>query len=226
MNTLSGRRWRFLLLSALVAGVSLVGTLESHAQRTTSEARVGVGIRVGPIAQIEFPQGTGFVLDIPSREEGLADRGPFSPQRAPHVDTAQIPFTVIGNAWVTVSVEPGAVLESPPGGPVGRAFPDGPVGMARPDDPFGPNQGVELPYRLWIEFPEASSARLAAGLGNPSGRNPTEHSISRANVASGPVSGIVHVVPGVTWGEIASRSFVNPGLYRGDVQVTITATEE
>ena len=212
-----------------MTGAMVVALLAPLSQRTfaaSDTASVTISIQIGPIAEIDFPQGTGFELYIPSREEGLAGRGPFPRGEEPHVDTAQIPFTVIGNAWVTVEAAPGAVLEPPPGGPVGRAFGDAPVGKAFPDDPDGPNQGVELPYRLWIEFPEGSSARSPAGLGNPSGRNPTEHSISRANVASGPVSGIVHVVPGVIWGEIASQHFDNPGRYRGEVQVTITATEK
>lgn len=225
MQTLHVRWSFFLLFLAAFAGVSLHGNLEGKAQQTTSQTRAAVGIRVGPVAQIDFPQGTGFLLDIPSRVEGLAGRGPVASVHAPHVDAATIPFTVTGNAWVMVSVEPAAVLASPPGSPVGRAFPDGPVGRALPDDPSGPNQGVELPYRLWIEFPSANAARSPAGLGNPSGGNPAQHSMSRANVADGPVAGIVHVVPSVTWGEIASRRFASPGLYRGEVQVTVTATE-
>ena len=210
--------------SALLLGALVGAGFEARAQQGRDTATVGVQIQIGPIAQLDFPEGTGFELYIPSREEGLAGSGPFPRGEEPHVDTAQIPFTVIGNAWVTVEAAPGAVLEPPPGGPVGRAFGDAPVGKAFPDDPD--NQGVELPYRLWIEFPEGSSAHSPAGLGNPSGRNPTEHSISSANVARGPVSGIVHVVPGVIWGEIASQHFDNPGRYRGEVQVTITATEK
>lgn len=215
-------RWSFIqLFSAAFASFLLHGSHEGQAQ----PIRAGVGIRVGPIAQIDFPQGTGFLLDIPSRAEGLAGRGPFASGQAPHVDTVTIPFTVAGNAWVIVSVEPGSVQGARSGGPVGRAFIDSLVGRALPDDPSGPNQGVELPYRLWVEFPATTSARPPAGLGNPSGGNPAPHNESRANVADGPVNGIVHVVPSVTWAEIASRRFVNPGLYRGDVQVTITAID-
>lgn len=220
-----GRWFCVLLLSVGFVGTLLFGALGSRAQQAAREAIVGVGIKVGAIAQIEFPQGTGFALDIPSRAEGIAGRGPSAPGRAPHVDTAQIPFSVTGNAWVTVSVEPGAVMGSPPVGPVGRAFPNDLVGKALPDDPSGPNKGVELPYQLWLEFPKASLASSPVGLGNPSGRNPAHHKVLRASVAKGPVFGIVHVVPGITWGEIASRNFDNPGLYFGSVQVTVTASE-
>jgi hypothetical protein len=216
MKTLPGRWSCVLLLPALLVGLSLLGAVESRAQQTTSKASVGVEIRVGPIAQIEFPQGTGFELYIPSRQEGLADQGPFSPARAPHVATAQIPFTVVGNAWAVVSALPADILQ---------VLPDGPVGKAFPGDPEGPNQGVELPYRLRLEFPEGTPVQPLAGLENPRGRNPTDDGTASANVASGPVFGVIHVIPDIIWGEIASGRFVNHGLYRGEVQVTIAATE-
>lgn len=187
-------RWSFFLLfSGAFASVSLHGSLEGQAQQATSQTRAAVGIRVGPIAQIDFPQGTGFVLVIPSREQGRGSRGPFTRGPAPHLDSAQIPFTITGNSWVTVTAEPGAFFTLPQRSPVGRALGDVPVGMALLDDPGVSGLKPAIPYTLWIEFPADRSGRSPTGLGNPSGKNPTKYSALQASVANGPISGIVHV---------------------------------
>lgn len=206
--------------SAMLLGALVGAGFEARAQQGRDTATVGVQIQIGPIATLDFPEGTSFELHIPSRAQGLGGAGPFTRGPAPHLDSAQIPFTVSGNAWVTVAAAPGAELDAPAGGPVGRASGAGPGGKALSD------AGAELPYYLCIELEPRKRGRSLAGLGNPCGTNPTQHATSRANVARGPVSGVVHVVPGVIWGSIASRRFDNPGIYRGEVQVTITATEK
>lgn len=209
------------LVTALFSGVLSPGYPGVHAQLASDEARLGVQIRFGPIAQLELPEGTAFELHIPSRAQGLEGSGPFTRGPAPHLDSAQVPFTVSGNARVTVSAAPGAVLDAPPEGPVGRASRTGPTGKALSDT------GAELPYYLCIELPESGGrGPSSAGLGNPCGTNPGHQATSRVDTAQGPISGVVHVVPGVMWGDVASRSFDNPGIYRGEVQVTITAREE
>lgn len=206
--------------SALLLGALLGAGFQVRAQQGKDTATVGVQIQIGPIAQLDLPKGTGFELYIPSRTQGLGGGGPFTRGPAPHLDNVQIPFTVSGNAWVTVTAAPSAMLDSPPSGPVGRASRTGPMGKALSD------AGAELPYYLCIELKSGNHGRSLAGLGNPCGTNPTQHPTSRANVAQGSVSGVVHVVPGVIWGDIASRRFDSPGIYRGEVQVTIIATEK
>ena len=212
------------LILAWLAGATGIGSTEVMAQQAFGEANVNILIRINPIARVDFPQGTGFVLVIPSREEGRGRGGPFTRGPAPHLDSAQIPFIVTGNSWVTITAEPGAIFTLPPRSPVGRAFGDVPVGIALLDDPDASAQESAIPYTLWIEFPAGLSGRSPAGLGNPSGKNPTKQSALQASVANGPISGIVHVVPNIVWGDIASGRFVNSGIYRGEVQVTVTAS--
>jgi len=204
----------FYLLISLGAGKALA------ASDTVS---ITVAIQITPIVQIEFPQGSEFQLYIPSREEGRGGGGHFTRGPAPHLDTAQIPFIVTGNARVTVSAEPGEVFAWPHRSPVGQAFDDVLLGKAIIVDPANSAEENAIPYTLWIEFPAAVSGRSPAGLGNPSGKNPTKHSSLQASVANGPISGIVHVVPSITWGDVASGRFVNAGIYSGEVQVTVTA---
>ena len=202
----------------------LFALIPYRALAASDTASVVISIQVTPIAQIEFPQGADFQLYIPSREEGRGRGGPFTRGPTPHLDSAQIPFIVTGNSWVTITAEPGAIFTLPPRSPVGRAFGDVPVGIALLDDPDASAQESAIPYTLWIEFPAGLSGRSPAGLGNPSGKNPTKQSALQASVANGPISGIVHVVPNIVWGDIASGGFVNSGIYRGEVQVTVTAS--
>lgn len=214
--------WCAFLICAAILFFPLLRSAEGQVLQTTHEARVQVELRVSTIAQIDFPEGTNFLLRIPSREEALARRGPYALGNPPYLDVAEIPFVVNGNAWLTVSAEPGSVQASRPKRGFGPAYDSGPVGLAFPDDRNGPNKGIELPYRLWIDFsPTGVGGRSADLLGPARGA-----SVAHINAADGPILGVVYVVPNLTWGEIASRRFSHPGYYRGEVRIAITTFEK
>lgn len=192
------------------------GTVECRAQQATNEARVGVGIKIGPIAQIEPAQGNGFELYIPSREEGRGPGGSTQPDQAPHLDIAEIPFEIRSNSRVTVEALPGAVLEYLQGEPIGKAFP------VEQDNAAA---GAVLPYRLHIEFPAKTRGRAVPGLRNGRGKNPTGSHSSTYDASGGSVSGIVYVIPIIKRADLATRGFNQPGLYTGTVQITVSAGE-
>lgn len=210
-----GRRFRVFLLPAVLAGASLSGVLEIQAQQATSKARVGVQVRVDPIVRLEFPQGNEFELYIPSREEGRGRGGPFHPHHAPHLDIAVIPFEIQSNSGIIVEALPGEILEYFRGKAIGKAF---------PADSTNSATGAVLPYRLHLELPTKTRGRSVPGFSVLRGRNLTTSEISAADARGEVLSGTVYVIPTIKWGDISSRRFNDPGLYRGSVQITVSVS--
>lgn len=208
-------RWSCSLLyaTAFMAG-SLLGVLESRAQQTRSEASVGVQITVNPTAQIDFPLGSGFELYIPSRADGRGRGGPFRSSQAPHLDIAEIPFQVRSNTHVTVVALPDEILDYVRGEPIGKAVYSGPSESAT---------GAVLPYRLRLDFPIKARGRAVPGFRIESSGNSTGSHASAGYPSGVILSGIVYVVPKIQWSDVASRRFSEPGLYKGAIQVTVSA---
>lgn len=205
------RRYATYAVCVLLSALPLPA--EQRATASDEAVSVTVAIEVAPIAQVELPQGGGFRLYIPTRDEGTGPGGPFTPQQAPHLDIAEIPFEVTGNGIVNVDVKPETIIAEAPDGVIGEAM-------------HTEVSGWTLPYRVRLEFPLGNPPNPTAGLGNPGGRNPTQGESYSADTSSGPLSGIVHVIPDVTWGEIASGRFSESGHYTGTVEITVTIEAE
>lgn len=188
---------------------SVLMLLPLHAPSWARET-VTVSIRVAPVAQVDFPAGTGFELHIPDKGKG---RAPMRAGPPPHIDTAQIPFTIKGNTPVVVLAVPGAILQEDQDGTIGRAWPV-PGGGASGDAALG--------YRLRLEFPLGVPKNPLAGLGNGRGKNPTRSDSMKGDPSQGSLSGIIHVIPDVHWGDVASGKFDDPGIYSGSVQLIIS----
>lgn len=183
--------------------------ISTQAERQ-DRATVSIAIKVSPIAQIDFPSGTDFELDIPGRPNRHGSRRGGPP---PHLDTAQVPFTITGNSPVTVRALPGVIFRQDHKGILGKAF-SVPGGGASADAVLG--------YRLRLEFPLGHPRNPLAGFGKRRGKNHTGLNRLTADPSQGPLSGIVHVIPNENMGSIASGKFGHPGRYRGSVQVILS----
>jgi len=168
----------------------------------SDRATVSIAIEIGPIVQLDLDSGAGFQIYIPTASE---TRGrPFDFGAPPHVSLAEVPFTVRGNTPVTVSARPEPLQDG-----------DGQVGRAIAVD----GSGRTVRYRLVLEFPLGTPAKPLQGLG-ARGQNATGNATRSADASTGPLSGIVHIVPEVIRGEIAS-SRVHSGWYSGSVRVIV-----
>lgn len=101
--------------------------------QSRSSATVTVTISVAPIANIDFPNGTDFIITVPRNA---------SPRGAT-IQPVRIPFTVRGNAIAAVSARPDVFLQAADGTFYGRAL--------------GPDGGLEaLGYDIVVQFPVPS----------------------------------------------------------------------
>lgn len=202
MRPILKNSFQFVVFACFIGITTLIGVVPSVAFERS--ASVTVTITIPPSARAEFPDGTSFQLRIPSRQEGLGPGGPFAYGRAPHVALAQVPFTVLANTPVTVSVLPGDLMEA--GSALGAA--------TRAD-----GGDTRLPYRVRLEFPLGVPNNPLAGNG---GNGRSGDDVRSADPRGALLSGIVHIVPAITWGEIASRRFSASGLYVGNVEVVVS----
>ena len=141
--------------AALIAALALWG-LPARAQPSAS-ASVSVTITVEPIAQVEFPSGTDFIIRVPGRDRCHVPNGyRWDGHKSYHSEwdndcwighgtwwwpvilPVRIPFTVTGNALASVSAAPSAFLRIPHNRYYGRAV--------------GPH-GAPLGYDVVVHFP-------------------------------------------------------------------------
>jgi hypothetical protein len=219
-------RFSRLLFLAIFCGAFLAFGSMTMAQPKSSEYRLGVALKVDAYAHVEFPKGTSFKIRIPSLNEWLNYRTQNASQALPYLETVQIPFIATGNAWVAISVEPGEIEQRLPAGNDLQERINASRSHSNAERLQHVQPQIALPFKVYIEFPKRLSNRTTKGLSTYSGENPTQNTSSRADVADGPVSGAIHVIPNIIWGENARRNAVLPGIYRGNVQVTISASEE
>lgn len=222
----AGLRFSRLLFLAIFCGAFLAFVSMTMAQPKSSEYKLGVALKVDAYAHVEFPKGTSFKVRIPSLNEWLNFRTQNASEALPHLDTVHIPFIVTGNAWVAISVGPGEIEQKLPPS----------IGFQETINASRTNSNAErlqhvqpqsaLFFKTYIEFPKRLANQTTKGISTSSGKNPTQNTSLRTNVADGPVSGVIHVIPNIIWGENARRNAVLPGIYRGNVQVTISASEE
>jgi len=191
------------LFSALVV---IVATSASEpgasAAMRDQTATVSISIRVGPIAEISTPKGTGFLLRVGGANTDVIQTV------LQHAAPSRVPFVLRGNAKASVYVDASERDMSPAGNE---------MGIARlVSDP-----SRILNYRINVEL-EGDNNDVLSGNYQPyeSGNSDTFSKYASANVASGPSKGIVSVIPIIS----ETRRPTN-GTYSGSVSLTITATE-
>lgn len=236
-------RWLALMVPMLAWPASPAFAQASHS------AEVHVSITVAPMAQVSFPQGTGFRLVVP--QPFCARLGPFGWARGlrdvdrnrfrcalwsalwwPPIDPVRIPFIVRGNTPVTVTVTPSAFIRLRFGTYVGKAL---------------SNSGQSLPYNVIVHFPAPSPdyrwlrawndqdqwrlpynwdgfGRLptwshVAELQGPSGIG-TSPLVADLTARGGTAYGVIYIVAEQFW--TAYGTGADPGNYYGAVDVAVT----
>lgn len=197
-----------LLISALAMGMAVGGTA-----RAQEPVTVNIGIVVGPIADISFPEGNAFQINVP--EEASAHGAPIEPVR--------IPFTVYGNASATVFARPDMFVKVAEGSYRGQAT-------------LAQGSGEELGYDVVVQFPVPTQnysglphQRSHGGRHRPQGvaslpytRGAATPSVT-TNVGSrnSVAHGTIHIVARHDWTRDGRNAA--PGDYTGAVEVTVLA---
>ena len=197
--------------------IAIIWLMPPEASASEENAKVTLMIRVHPMAEVQFPNGQGFVLRIPSRAEGLVPGGPFIPGRAPQLDAAQIPFQIIANTPVTLTALPVEVSE---------LRKTTVIGTATSEDPDGPNAGALLPYVLRLEIVTDGMAAPGRGLGITRGMSAQATNEATVQSPGRMLHGVIHVHPDLNWGDVASGAFPYHGTFRGEVRLTVTPKED
>lgn len=182
----------------------------SRAMQEADQAVVTIGITVGPIAEIVFPEGRAFELRVP---EALSVRDfQAGQQRAPHdeaemgVPMAEIPFIVRGNATAVIEAQPVETAWANE-----REF-----GVARAASPD--NTGSRLAFSMELVFQSRpSNAYVAKVIPKSSGRSATSGVVSLTNVAQSPKNGKLRIQ-----GDSAILG-TGSGQFRGEIIISVSA---
>ena len=208
--------WGFRVVSGVIACLAVSVTAQaaqaqsSRTMQPTDRAVVTIGITVGPIAEIVFPEGQAFELRVP---EALPD-GDFQAAQQRHppdessmeVPMAEIPFIVRGNATAVVEALPGETTWANE-----REF-----GVARAASPYG--AGSLLAYSMELVFGNRpSDAYLESVSAMSSGRFATSGVVSMTNVAQSPEHGSLRIV-----GDRAVLG-TGSGRFHGEIIVAVSA---
>jgi hypothetical protein len=183
-----------------------------HGAAQDDQQTVILQIHVPPIAEVQFPQGADFSLEIPSREEGLGPGGPFRSSQPPQLDAARIPFLLLANHTVTITAVPVRVFGTRGDVLIGAATQDG--------------GDAVLPYTLQLEIEGAGTSPHLRGFGITRGLAARHQNEVTVRSGGQPLSGIVHVHPDVSWGEIASRRFAGSGVFTGEIRISVISDAE
>lgn len=192
------------VVSAAVFGVSALAVSAvptvAVAQTMSAAATVRIAIRIGPIVEVSFPEGTDFSLEVVNNGRPQFGEARAGRSRPTLLAPAKVPFEVRGNAKAVVSAMPGEV---------GRAFDvANPTGIARLSDERAQTPGDDgIEYRTFVQFPDQHRDNIS-----------THGDTIRANVAAGPLRGVIHVIP-------TNISKASVGQYSGAVQMAVYAEE-
>jgi hypothetical protein len=200
------------LSKAVLLSACITAALAGMARADQASAVVGVEIHVPPIAEVQFPQGADFSLEIPSREEGLGPGGPFRSSQPPQLDAARIPFLLLANHTVTITAVPVRVFGTRGDVLIGAATQDG--------------GDAVLPYTLQLEIEGAGTSPHLRGFGITRGLAARHQNEVTVRSGGQPLSGVVHVHPDVSWGEIASRRFAGSGVFTGEIRISVISDAE
>lgn len=226
---------RVFLASLIATALLWVGGALAAPGGTT--AYVHVSITVEPIAQVTFPEGTNFTIEVPRiwcppgqvRNDKCFQW--WSHHTLPQVESVRIPFVVHGNARATVSAKPVSFMHVWMGAYLGEAA--------------GPHLQV-LGYNVVVQFPVPASYRWhdnwtdwlhwripanwsgfgyllpgsqmteltgANGVGTP----PLTSDIpAQKNVAFG----VIYIVAEPIWTRYGT--FAEPGAYRSVIELSVT----
>jgi len=200
-------------LESLCFGLAALCAVAAVAPGTPAAAKEGsvtvsISIKVSPIAEINFPRGTDFVLKVPKPETGA----PAAGENLPRVERVRIPFVVRGNATALVHAEASEIQKSHDG----TKF-----GVAR----MISDRSRTLTYMLDMNFPSKSKTTKKNTFSRISrGNIDTASRYASANVADGPSNGFVSVIPNFQNAARSGHGTYN-GTYSGSVNLTITANE-
>lgn len=205
------KTWAALVILAALS-TTAVGERQLHAQ--PAPVSINIGIAVGPIADISFPEGQSFRLHVPEQES--ADGA--------HIESVRIPFTVLGNSKASIFASPDDFVRIAEGTYRGQAR--------------GTNgaKGEDLGYDVVVQFPVPT--RHYAGLPQQVSYSPSS---SRFGIANLPrthrgatpamtadvaahrsvAHGTIHIVARQDW--TTSGRNATPGEYAGSIQVMIVA---
>ena len=183
------------LLPALWIGVSSSTVLAGPGDSD----QVSIGIRVTPIAMIEFPQGNELWLRVPPDQSTIPSAG--------------VRFLITGNAMATVTAEPDDfawIQHYIIGG-----FDEGPRYLGKA---IRAGHLDEIGYNLQVEFPVGV---YGGGLppDNPGSTPPL--SLDMTSRPGGVAPGYVHMTASHHW--TPDGGFPLPGVYSGTVTVTVAA---
>jgi len=224
------RKMMVLLLAAAAAAAVPTGA----ALARSSSASVGITIRVLPNADIDFPKGFDFILDVPGR---AGPGGRF-------IKPVAIPFKVTGSAVASVSIKPDTFIQISDGKYLGAAVGLGgdghknrrgrghTVGKGKghatgSDDVLGYDMIVQFPLRSWLSAFHPSGnepASFWSSFGKlPGGEGAGTPPLS-ADIGPKPVYGMVYVFARKNW--TADGGDVSPGDYAGTVEALFTVHEK
>ncbi|TVS19622.1 MAG: hypothetical protein EA424_07840 [Planctomycetaceae bacterium] len=178
--------------------------------QASAGAVVTIGITVGPIAEIVFPEGQAFELRVPEPSQAGAlqevQHQGFQPASAAPVHMAELPFIVRGNATAVVEAQPSETTWTD----------DQEFGVARS---ARPNDGVSLlAYSMEIDFGDRpSNMFLQRAHTRSSGPAATAGVFSSSNVAQSPERGILRIVGN------AMVFGTGPGEFTGEIVVSVSA---
>jgi hypothetical protein len=183
--------------------------------QSRSSATVTVTISVAPIANIDFPNGTDFIITVPRNA---------SPNGAT-IQPVRIPFTVRGNPIASVSARPDVFLQTNVGAFYGLAL--------------GPDGGSEpLGYDIVVQFPVPSQNHAGlptrGGFGNGATRDNYANLPSVSEDPTPPLAvdmvqqkhtayGTIHLVARHGW--TPDGRSAKAGKYSGSINVTVTTDE-
>lgn len=227
--------WKIALVAFLVG---VIGPVYGAVAQASHQAQVTVSIRVDPIAEISFPQGTGFAIRVPPP----ACPPSFSfHHRAcsewwqhwwPPIAPVRIPFVVKGNALATVSALPGSYVRIRSGRYLGAAV----------------NSGEQLGYHVIVQFPLPTKSyhwvlgwtewsdwgrwHNWAGFGGLPNWSHIAQLPGLDGVGTPPITtnvvdrggtayGIIYIVAAHHW--TVDGHSATPGTYHGSIEVTVAA---
>lgn len=186
------------LIAVLVLAGAGLSTNSVQAQQTTpSQSVTTVNINVVPFATLEFDDPNPLLyLEVPPPGSTVPSTG--------------VAFTVVGNANATLSAEPDAFIQIPASQYAGINF-DPFLGQATQS---GENIGYDIELRFPIPGPNSGLPLTTAG--------PAVSPLVDVAGNGGGVGGILHLIASPDW--TASGGLALPGLYEGEIILTLTAS--
>lgn len=189
-------------------------------------ASVSVGISVPPMAEIEFPFGTDFTIEVPSVPK---DAMTSHVDLFPKLDPVYLPFVIRGNARTAVSVTPSTFLKLPNGTLLGRATRGAQMETQwkRKDNSIGYWLAIEILSQegkrpIGIKGIEKLVQRNSSGLIGQVGVGATSATVEPAGLGGG-IAGRVVIIAQRHWTERGGVAM--SGSYSGSLEALISTED-